>query len=175
LRSKCTRQGDASKFEGRIEGLLSAFRRLRLPPEIAGRFHLMGGECNYLLRVDPSTCRLEFVPDEVRAHVKFACVRVCACAGVRVCACVHVQVCVCIWTSVDCLGALCWDGYGGEGGWQVGHVWDGCVVCTCLCGAAWTCVCVCVCVRTFVRAFMQSVDMTAIRRSTHLKQLLHSL
>ncbi|KIZ01088.1 IMP-specific 5'-nucleotidase 1 [Monoraphidium neglectum] len=56
--------GDASKFEGRIEGLLSAFRRLRLPPEIAGRFHLMGGECNYLLRVDPSTCRLEFVPDE---------------------------------------------------------------------------------------------------------------
>ncbi|GBF91062.1 hypothetical protein Rsub_03918 [Raphidocelis subcapitata] len=55
---------DASKFEGRIGGLLSAFRRLRLPPEVAGRFHLMGGECNYLLRVDPQSYRLEFVPDE---------------------------------------------------------------------------------------------------------------
>ncbi|KAI8465948.1 MAG: IMP-specific 5-nucleotidase [Monoraphidium minutum] len=56
--------GDASKFEGRIEGLLSAFRRLKLPPEVVGRFHLMGGECNYLLRVDPATCRLGFVADE---------------------------------------------------------------------------------------------------------------
>lgn len=55
---------DAAKFEGRIGGLLSAFRRLRLSPEVVGRFHLMGGECNYLLRVDPATCRLQFVPDE---------------------------------------------------------------------------------------------------------------
>lgn len=28
------------------------------------RFHLMGGECNYLLRVNPTTYRLEFVPEE---------------------------------------------------------------------------------------------------------------
>ncbi|GBF99935.1 IMP-specific 5-nucleotidase, partial [Raphidocelis subcapitata] len=56
--------GDASKFEGRIGGLLSAFRRLRLPPEVVGRFHLMGGECNYLLRANPTTYGLEFVPDE---------------------------------------------------------------------------------------------------------------
>ncbi|KAI8475916.1 MAG: IMP-specific 5'-nucleotidase-domain-containing protein [Monoraphidium minutum] len=56
--------GDASKFEGRIEGLLSAFRRLKLPPSVAGRFHLMGGECNYLLRVNTTTYGLEFVPDE---------------------------------------------------------------------------------------------------------------
>ena len=29
------------------------------------RFHIMGGECNYLLRVTPDTKRLEFVPEEV--------------------------------------------------------------------------------------------------------------
>jgi len=62
-------QGEASKFEGRIEGLLAAFRRLKLPPSVVGRFHLMGGECNYLLRVHPESYRLEFVPDEVRAGV----------------------------------------------------------------------------------------------------------
>lgn len=28
------------------------------------RFHRMGGECNYLLRVNPTTYRLEFVPEE---------------------------------------------------------------------------------------------------------------
>jgi hypothetical protein len=44
----CLAQGDASKFEGRIGGLLSAFRRLKLSPEIVGRFHLMGGEVRAL-------------------------------------------------------------------------------------------------------------------------------
>ena len=56
--------GEAHKFEGRIEGLLAAFRRLKLPADVVGRFHLMGGECNFLLRVNPATYRLEFVPDE---------------------------------------------------------------------------------------------------------------
>lgn len=28
------------------------------------RFHIIGGECNYLLRFSPVTKRLEFVPDE---------------------------------------------------------------------------------------------------------------
>jgi hypothetical protein len=28
------------------------------------RFHLMGGECNYLLRVNPRSKQLEFVPDD---------------------------------------------------------------------------------------------------------------
>ena len=27
------------------------------------RFHIMGGECNYLLRLSPTTRELEFVPD----------------------------------------------------------------------------------------------------------------
>ena len=27
------------------------------------RFHIMGGECNYLLRLSPTTKQLEFVPD----------------------------------------------------------------------------------------------------------------
>ena len=63
-------QGDPSKFEGRIAGLLAAFRRLKLPPEVVGRFHLMGGECNYLLRVNPKSYGLEFVPDAVRGRAQ---------------------------------------------------------------------------------------------------------
>jgi IMP and pyridine-specific 5'-nucleotidase len=56
--------GEAAKFEGRIAGLLAAFRRLKLPADVVARFHLMGGECNYLCEVDPATYRLRFVPDE---------------------------------------------------------------------------------------------------------------
>eukprot|EP00889_Picochlorum_renovo_P004605 jgi/Picre1/31635/NNA_006986.t1 len=59
---------DADKFEQRVEGLLAAFSRLDLPKSVTDKFHIMGGECNYLLRV--ATCdktyrrRLEFVPEE---------------------------------------------------------------------------------------------------------------
>jgi IMP and pyridine-specific 5'-nucleotidase len=56
-----------------MEGLLNTFRRLKLGPEIVKRFHLMGGECNYLLRINPTTYGLEFVADEVRG----VCVSVC--------------------------------------------------------------------------------------------------
>lgn len=56
--------GEAHKFETRLAGLLEAFRALKLAPEITNRFHIMGGECNYLLRVTPDTKRLEFIPDE---------------------------------------------------------------------------------------------------------------
>jgi IMP and pyridine-specific 5'-nucleotidase len=56
--------GNASKFEGRLAGLLDAFKELELPPQIRRLFHVMGGECNYLLRVN-SNYRLEFVPDEI--------------------------------------------------------------------------------------------------------------
>ena len=31
---------------------------------VACRFHIIGGECNYLLRFSPVTKRLEFVPDK---------------------------------------------------------------------------------------------------------------
>lgn len=55
--------GEADKFERRLSALLETFRALRLPPDVTGRFHIMGGECNYLLRVTPETKRLEFVPD----------------------------------------------------------------------------------------------------------------
>lgn len=55
--------GAAHLFEGRLAGLLEAFRQL--PAEITDRFHIMGGECNYLLRVTPDTKRLEFVPDHL--------------------------------------------------------------------------------------------------------------
>ncbi|KAF6251627.1 IMP-specific 5'-nucleotidase-domain-containing protein [Scenedesmus sp. NREL 46B-D3] len=56
--------GEASKFESRIQGLLAAFSKYRLPATITNRFHLMGGECNYLLRVNPHSKQLEFVPDD---------------------------------------------------------------------------------------------------------------
>jgi IMP and pyridine-specific 5'-nucleotidase len=56
--------GNAAKFEDRLAGLLDAFKRLRLPPTITNLFHVMGGECNYLLRVNHHY-RLEFVPDEL--------------------------------------------------------------------------------------------------------------
>ncbi|CAL5220580.1 g2618 [Coccomyxa viridis] len=57
--------GEPEKFEERVAGLLAAFRKLRMPSDITDRFHIMGGECNYLLRVSrDSAKRLEFVPDE---------------------------------------------------------------------------------------------------------------
>lgn len=57
--------GEAQRFEQRVEGLLAAFRDLRLPDSITNRFHIVGGECNYLLRVGPSPDRrLQFVEDE---------------------------------------------------------------------------------------------------------------
>jgi IMP and pyridine-specific 5'-nucleotidase len=56
--------GNAAKFEGRLAGLLEAFESLQLPHHVTRLFHVMGGECNYLLRVN-SSYKLEFVPDEL--------------------------------------------------------------------------------------------------------------
>jgi hypothetical protein len=54
--------GDAARFEGRLAGLLAAFEALQLPPATTRLFHVMGGECNYLLAVNEQY-RLEFVDD----------------------------------------------------------------------------------------------------------------
>ena len=56
--------GNAAKFEDRLAGLLEAFKDLRLSPTITKLFHVMGGECNYLLRVNEQY-RLEFVADQL--------------------------------------------------------------------------------------------------------------
>jgi IMP and pyridine-specific 5'-nucleotidase len=56
--------GAPERFEQRVEGLLAAFRAQDLPASVTARFHIMGGECNYLLRVAGAARRLEFVPDE---------------------------------------------------------------------------------------------------------------
>eukprot|EP01018_Ginkgo_biloba_P021435 Gb_01195 [translate_table: standard] len=56
--------GNALKFEDRLAGLLAGFKELSLPPSITKLFHIMGGECNYLLRVN-SNYRLEFVEDNL--------------------------------------------------------------------------------------------------------------
>ena len=55
--------GEPSKFEGRLKGLVDAFEAQALPKEVRQKFHVMGGECNYLLRVNDDY-RLEFVPSE---------------------------------------------------------------------------------------------------------------
>eukprot|EP00793_Prasinoderma_coloniale_P003757 PRCOL_00003133-RA len=54
---------EAERFEARIRALLAAFEELQLPKETTDRFHMMGGECNYLLAVTDDY-RLEFVPNE---------------------------------------------------------------------------------------------------------------
>lgn len=56
--------GDAAKFEKRLAGLLDAFKELQLPPYVTKFFRVMGGECNYLLRVN-AQYRLEFIHDEL--------------------------------------------------------------------------------------------------------------
>lgn len=40
---------DAKRFENRLRGLLDSFKQNALTEEVRGRFHVMGGECNYLL------------------------------------------------------------------------------------------------------------------------------
>ncbi|KAL6780644.1 hypothetical protein ACKKBF_B12340 [Auxenochlorella protothecoides x Auxenochlorella symbiontica] len=50
---------EPERFEERFDGLLAALRYQ--PKAVVNRFHVMGGECNYLLRVDRG--RLAFVPD----------------------------------------------------------------------------------------------------------------
>lgn len=57
--------GAPERFEQRLQGLLAAFRDMQLSQDVTDRFHIMGGECNYLLRVSRNgEYRLEFVPDE---------------------------------------------------------------------------------------------------------------
>lgn len=56
--------GEPEKFETRFAGLLAAFEDLGLPQAITSLFHIMGGECNYLLEVNDSY-RLEFVDDNL--------------------------------------------------------------------------------------------------------------
>ncbi|XP_024536496.1 IMP-specific 5'-nucleotidase 1 [Selaginella moellendorffii] len=56
--------GDPTKFEDRFSGLLSAFEELELASRVTRYFQVMGGECNYLLRVN-NKYRLEFVPDDM--------------------------------------------------------------------------------------------------------------
>ena len=53
----------ANHFEERVSGLLQRFRELKVPKDILARFHIMGGECNYLLKINDDY-RLEFVPRE---------------------------------------------------------------------------------------------------------------
>ncbi|KAK4963819.1 IMP 5'-nucleotidase [Elasticomyces elasticus] len=73
LLRKCTRIGivtaagytDASKYHGRLYGLLDAVSRSDLPLELKENLIVLGGESNYLFRYsDASPARLEHVPRE---------------------------------------------------------------------------------------------------------------
>lgn len=55
--------GEPEKFEQRLAGLLRKFKEIQLPPELCARFHVMGGECNYLLKLTDDW-RLKFEPNE---------------------------------------------------------------------------------------------------------------
>ena len=55
--------GEPERFQTRFAGLLAAFEDLCLPHEITSRFHIIGGECNYLLEVNDNY-HLKFVQDE---------------------------------------------------------------------------------------------------------------
>ena len=55
--------GETVRFEERVRGLLDHFRDIHMPREVLSRFHIMGGECNYLLNVDENF-RLQFVAPE---------------------------------------------------------------------------------------------------------------
>ena len=64
--------GDASRYEQRLSGLLDGFKASKLPKECLERFFVLGGECNYLFRYDPSTHHLLYIhPEEYQsANVK---------------------------------------------------------------------------------------------------------
>jgi len=53
--------GQVGRYEERLDGLLRVFKRLQVPREVLDRFYLMGGECNYLLKIDDDY-RLYFIP-----------------------------------------------------------------------------------------------------------------
>jgi IMP and pyridine-specific 5'-nucleotidase len=61
--------GQPEKFEERTRGLLDQFKKQKLPPNVTKYFHVMGGECNYLLKINDEYC-LEFVPNEQWATIE---------------------------------------------------------------------------------------------------------
>ncbi|GAB5585968.1 IMP 5'-nucleotidase [Umbelopsis nana] len=53
-----------SRYEGRLSGLLQGFRTSGLTNAQLGRFHVLGGECNFLFQLGDDY-HLHFVPQEV--------------------------------------------------------------------------------------------------------------
>lgn len=64
--------GQVGKYEERLAGLLHVFKTLQVPKEILERFYIMGGECNYLLKIGEDY-RLSFIPrSEWMSDILFA-------------------------------------------------------------------------------------------------------
>jgi len=64
--------GQVGRYEERLAGLLHVFQTLQVPKEILDRFYIMGGECNYLLKIGEDY-RLSFIPrSEWMSDILFA-------------------------------------------------------------------------------------------------------
>lgn len=48
-------QSDGAKYERRLKGLLKFFEERRVSEQVAGRFYVVGGQCNYLMRLGISS------------------------------------------------------------------------------------------------------------------------
>ncbi|KAL8269489.1 hypothetical protein Esti_006585 [Eimeria stiedai] len=60
---------ESAKYAERLGTLFDVFHQQQLSPKAAGRFFVMGGESNYLLRLSPSL-QLEPVPEELWRHFR---------------------------------------------------------------------------------------------------------
>jgi IMP and pyridine-specific 5'-nucleotidase len=58
--------GDAARYEQRLSGLLEGMKdpSFGLSSEQKARFWILGGECNYLFRYDPTIEHLVYIPEE---------------------------------------------------------------------------------------------------------------
>ena len=60
---------DSQKIRGKNQRFAGPVQKQKLPPSITKYFHVMGGECNYLLNLD-ETYGLQFVSNEDWATVE---------------------------------------------------------------------------------------------------------
>lgn len=60
------------RYEQRLSGLLRAFKATELSAEMAQRFWVMGGECNFLFQCEPDYTLRALGPEEYQLYVFFS-------------------------------------------------------------------------------------------------------
>src|SRR6476661_5057097 len=59
------------KYEKRLKGLLEAFKSSSIPPANLEKFHVLGGECNYLFQYDSKKQGLSYIePDTIQSEAR---------------------------------------------------------------------------------------------------------